>query len=289
MVLRKTPTEIQRMAAAGQVLAAVHHELRSLVRAGATTAELDRAAEAAIRSRGGRPSFKGYNGYPATLNTSVNNQIVHAIPSHDVRLCRGDVLTVDCGVVVDGFHSDAACTYIVGGDEHAPPAVRELVTDTYEALRRGIAKLQVGNRLGDVSAAIGEYGMERGYGVVADHDGRSIGGHGIGRRLHEDPFIANRGRSGRGLRLRPGLVFAIEPMFALGSAAWQVLDDGWTTVTCDGALAAHWEHTVAITEDGPWVLTARQDEPDLLAAPAAQAPVAHAAVAALRQPLIRDA
>jgi methionyl aminopeptidase len=280
MVLRKTTAEILRMAAAGQVLAAVHREVQHLVRAGATTAELDRAAEAAIRARGGRPSFKGYNGYPATLNTSINDQIVHAIPSDAVRLRDGDVLTVDCGVVLDGFHSDAARTYVVGGDDHAPQAVRDLITDTYEALRRGIAQLRMGNRLGDVSAAIGEYGTERGYGVVADHDGRSIGGHGIGRRLHEDPFVANRGRRGRGLRLRPGLVFAIEPMFTLGAPAWRVLDDGWTTVTCDGALAAHWEHTVAITEDGPRVLTAHPGEGDLLPVPDGADP---------RQPLMRDA
>ena len=278
MVLRKTPAEIQRMAAAGAALAAVHREVRRLIIAGVTTAELDRAAESAIRSRGGRPSFKGYHGYPATLNTSINDQIVHAIPSDEVRLRDGDVLTVDCGVVLDGFHSDAARTYVVGGDEHAPPAVRRMIADTYEALRRGITQLQVGNRLGAVSAAIGEYGEECGYGVVADHDGRSIGGHGIGRQLHEGPFIANRGRRDRGLRLRPGLVFAIEPMFTLGSPAWRVLDDGWTTVTCDGALAAHWEHTVAITEDGPRVLTAQPDEGDLLPVPDGADP---------RQPLLR--
>jgi methionyl aminopeptidase len=181
----------------------------------------------------------------------------------------GDVLTVDCGVIADGFHADAARTYVVGGDTQAPPAVRDLVADTYEALRRGVAQLRVGNRLGDVSAAIWEYGTSRGYGVVADHDGRSIGGHGIGRHLHEDPFVANRGRRGRGLRLRPGLVFAIEPMFTLGSAAWRVLDDGWTTVSIDGSIAAHWEHTVAVTEHGPWVLSARPEEIERLALPVA--------------------
>jgi methionyl aminopeptidase len=267
MVLRKTPEEIERMAAAGRMLADVHDELRPAVEPGVTTAQLDAYAETLIRARGGVPSFVGYNGYPATLNTSRNEQIVHAIPSPQVELQRGDVLTVDCGVVLDGFHADAACTWIVGGDEHAPDAVRRLVADTYEALRRGIAQLQVGNRLGDVSAAIGEFGAQRGYGVVADHDGRSIGGHGIGRHLHEDPFVANRGRRGRGLRLKPGLVFAIEPMFTLGSAAWMVLDDGWTTVSCDGSVAAHWEHTVAVTEDGPWVLSARQEEIGRFTAP----------------------
>ena len=283
MVLRKTATEIRRMAAAGRVLAAVHDALGDLVEAGMTTAELDRAAEAEIRARGALPSFKGYRGYPATLNTSVNDQVVHAIPSAAVRLRDGDVLTIDCGVVLDGFHADAACTSIVGGGAQAPPEHRKLVADTYEALRRGIAQLRVGNRLGDVSAAIGDHGTRHGYGVVADHDGRSIGGHGIGRHLHEDPFVANRGRRGRGLRLRPGLVFAIEPMFTLGSAAWRTLDDGWTTVTCDGAVAAHWEHTVAVTEHGPWVLTARRHETDLLGEPGA-AGAAPAAVAAALPP-----
>jgi methionyl aminopeptidase len=260
MVLRKTPQEIERMAAAGRMLAAVHDEVRAAVEPGVTTADLDALAERLIRARGGVPSFVGYNGYPATLNTSVNDQIVHAIPSPDVQLQRGDVLTVDCGVLLDGFHADAACTWIVGGADHAPPAVRRLVDDTYAALWHGIAQLQVGNRLGDVSAAVGDFGVDQGYGVVADHDGRVIGGHGIGRRLHEDPFVANRGRRGRGLRLKPGLVFAIEPMFTLGAPAWQVLDDGWTTVSCDGSLAAHWEHTVAVTEHGPWVLSARAEE-----------------------------
>lgn len=269
MVLRKTPTEIQRMAVAGRMLAEVHDDVRGLIRAGVTTAELDAAAEAAIRRRGGRPAFKGYKGYPATLNTSINDRIVHAIPSDRARLRDGDVLTVDCGVIADGFHSDAARTYIVGGDAEAPPAVRDLVADTYEALRRGISQLRVGNRLGDVSAAIWEYGVSRGYGVVADHDGRSIGGHGIGRHLHEDPFVANRGRRGRGMRLRPGLVFAIEPMFTLGSAAWRVLGDAWTTVTGDGSIAAHWEHTVAVAEHGPWVLSALPEEIDHLVLPAA--------------------
>jgi methionyl aminopeptidase len=268
MVLRKTHHEILHMAAAGRMLAAVHEVLRAAVRAGITTADLDELAETEIRARGGLPSFKGYRGYPATLNTSVNHQIVHAIPSDRVWLRDGDVLTVDCGVLLDGYHADAACTWVVGGDEQAPPAVRRLITDTYEALWRGIARLRVGDRLGDVSAAIGDFGIERGYGVIADHDGRSIGGHGIGRRLHEDPFVANRGRRGRGLRLKPGLVFAIEPMFTLGSAAWRVLDDDWTTVTGDGAIAAHWEHTVAVTDRGPWVLSARAEEAARLELPA---------------------
>jgi methionyl aminopeptidase len=266
MVVRKTPEEIERMARAGAMLARVHEMLRDAVRPGVTTAELDRRAEREIRALGGVPSFLGYRGYPATLNTSVGAEIVHGIPSERVRLRRGDVVSVDCGVYLDGFHSDSACTYVVGGDEHATDDVRRLVTATYEALWAGIAHLQVGRRLGDVSAAIGAVGDRNGCGVVADHDGHSIGGHGVGRLLHEDPVVLGRGRPGRGMRLRPGLVFAIEPMFTLGSAAFRTLADGWTVVTADGRPASHWEHTVAVTDDGPWVLTARADEPNRLPA-----------------------
>lgn len=248
------------MAASGRLLAQVHEVLREAVRPGITTADLDRLAEREIRGRGAAPSFKGYQGYPATVNASVNAQIVHAIPSPRVRLRPGDVLTIDAGVLLHGYHADAACTWIVGGDDTAPPAVRDLVATTRRALWAGIAELSGAGRIGDVSAAIGRIGERAGYGVVADHDGRVIGGHGIGRRLHEDPLIPNRGRRGRGLRLKPGLVLAIEPMFTLGGSGWRTLADGWTTVTLDGSVAAHWEHTVAITEDGPWVLTARPGE-----------------------------
>lgn len=265
MVVRKTPDEIAEMARAGAVLARVHEVLRDALRPGMTTADLDALAEREIRSRGALPSFVGYRGYPATLNTSVNDEIIHAIPSPGVRLRRGDVLSVDCGVLLNGFHSDSACTWIVGGEQYAPDGVRELVTATYRALWAGIDQLRVGNRVGDVSAAIGAVGADHSYGVVAEHDGYLVGGHGIGRALHEDPMVLGRGRPGRGLRIKPGLVFAIEPMFCLGSPAFATTADGWTTVTLDGSLAAHWEHTVAVTEDGPWVLTARSDEPQRLA------------------------
>jgi methionyl aminopeptidase len=260
MVTRKSPAEVERMAGAGRVLAAVHDVLAAAVTPGITTAALDALAEREIRARRARPSFKGYRGYPATLNTSVNEQIVHAFPSPDVVLRPGDVLTIDCGVLLDDYHADAACTWIVGGAAAAPPEVAALVERTREALWLGIAALRVGNRLGDVSAAIGGHGQAHGYGVVADHDGHAIGGHGIGRRLHEDPIVLGRGRPGRGLRLKPGLVFAIEPMFTLGGSGWRTLGDGWTTVTADGSLAAHWEHTVAVTEEGPRVLTASAGE-----------------------------
>ncbi len=266
MVTRKSPAEIELMAAAGRVLAAVHELLAGVAQPGVTTGELDRIAELQILRCGALPSFKGYRGYPATLNTSINDQIVHAIPSDDVTLRTGDVLSIDGGVLLDGYHADSAWTTIVGGRHCVPDAVADLVDDTREAMWRGITALVVGNRLGDVSAAIGEVGSARGYGVIAEHDGHVLGGHGIGRRLHEDPFILNCGRPGRGMRLKPGLVFAIEPMFTLGAPAWRTMQDGWTTETLDGQIAAHWEHTVAVTVDGPVVLTARADEAERSAA-----------------------
>lgn len=261
MVIRKTPDEIEQMARAGAMLARVHEVLRTAVRPGISTADLDRLAEREIRDRGGTPSFLGYRGYPATINASVNHEIVHGIPAPDRRLVAGDVLSIDCGVLLAGFHSDAACTWVVGGEQHAPPAVLALIEATREALWCGIEQLRPGRRAGDVSAAIAAVADRVGYGVVADHDGWQLGGHGIGRSLHEDPLLLGRGRPGRGLRIRPGLVFAVEPMFTLGSPAFRTLADGWTVVATDGSVAAHWEHTVAVTEDGPWVLTARDGEP----------------------------
>lgn len=261
MVERKTPAEIARMAEAGRLLARLHEHLAGAVAPGVTTGELDELAESLIRGWGAEPSFKGWHGYPATINASIGSEIVHGIPSPHRVLHTGDVLKLDAGVLLDGFHSDSACTYVVGGDETASPEVRALLADTREAMWAGIRRLVPGRRVGDVSAAIAEVGDLGGYGVVADHNGRVIGGHGIGRSLWEGPFVSNRGRRGRGLRLRPGLVLAVEPMFTLGGPGWRTLDDGWTIVSTDGSLAAHWEHTVAITDDGPCVLTARSDEP----------------------------
>jgi len=183
MVTRKSPAEIELMATAGRVLAAVHELLAGVAEPGVTTGELDRIAELQILRCGALPSFKGYRGYPATLNTSINDQIVHAIPSDDVTLRTGDVLSIDGGVLLDGYHADSAWTTIVGGRHCVPDAVADLVDDTREAMWRGITALVVGNRLGDVSAAIGEVGSARGYGVIAEHDGHVLGGHGIGRRL----------------------------------------------------------------------------------------------------------
>ena len=254
MIVRKSTSEVEVMAKAGKVVADLHEVLREAVRPGISTAELDRIAEREVRSRGAIPSFKGYRGFPATLCTSVNHEIVHGIPSKDVVLRAGDLIKIDAGAIVDGYHGDSAVTWIVG--DEARGDVRDLVERTRAALWSGLVSARARNRLTDISAAVEAHALPHGYGVV-----REYVGHGIGRSLHEDPHVPNYGRPGRGVRLVPGLVLAVEPMFNMGTQETEVLDDGWTVVTADGALSSHWEHTVAITEDGPWVLTARSDEP----------------------------
>jgi methionyl aminopeptidase len=256
MIVRKSPAELEIMARAGRIVADLHEILRQAIRPGVSTADLDALAEREIRSRGAIPSFKGYRGFPASLCTSVNEEIVHGIPSPDVVLREGDLIKIDAGVIVDGYHGDSAVTWIVGDDGDLPPPVRELVERTRAALWAGLCRAAAGNRLTDISAAIEAHALPRGYGVV-----REYVGHGIGRALHEDPHVPNYGRPGRGPKLLPGLVLAVEPMFNLGGSETETLDDGWTVVTADRELSAHWEHTVAVTEDGPWVLTARSDEP----------------------------
>lgn len=268
MVVQKTPDEIELMARAGEILAAVHETLRDAVQPGVTTADLDAVAAAEIAAHGGEPGFLGTYGYPATLCVSVNQEIVHGLPSTRRRLRAGDVVSIDCGVRWEGYHSDAACTWVAGGREQADERTLTLVDGTYEALWRGIAALRPGGRLGDVSYAIGTTAARYGLGVVAEHDGHLIGGHGIGRDLHEDPMVLGQGRPGRGMRLRPGLVFALEPMFVLGTPTWRQEADGWTLSSIDASLAAHWEHTVAVTEHGPLVLTARPGEQRRPAPPA---------------------
>ncbi len=256
MIVRKSASELATMAETGALIAEVHEMLRDALEPGMSTADLDRMAEEAIRARGATPSFKGYRGFPGSLCTSVNEQIVHGIPSDDVVLRAGDLIKIDAGSIVDGYHSDSAVTWIVGGPEAAPPAVRDLVARTRAGLWAGILEARAGNRVTDISAAVEALALPHGYGVV-----REYVGHGVGRALHEDPQVPNYGRAGRGPKLVPGLVIAIEPMFNLGTAETAVLDDDWTVVTGDGQVSAHWEHTVAITEEGPWVLTARSDEP----------------------------
>ncbi len=256
MIIKKSRDEIARMARAGAVVARMHEALIEALRPGMSTLDLDRIAEdVAVRS-GAVPSFKGYRGFPATLCTSRNHEIVHGIPSADVVLEEGDVISIDAGAIVEGYHGDSATTLVVGGLDAVAPEVATLVRATRNALWRGLEQVQHGRRLGDVGAAIEAVAHEQGYGVV-----REYVGHGIGRALHEDPSVPNYGRRGRGMKLTRGWVIAVEPMFNLGTEATRTLDDGWTVVTADGAVSAHWEHTVAITEDGPWVLTARSDEP----------------------------
>lgn len=262
MIIRKSPAELELMARSGAVIAEMHMVLRDLVRPGVTTAELDRTAERFIRDRGAVPSFKGYGGgrgvtpFPASLCTSVNDEIVHGIPSDEVVLREGDLVKIDAGCILDGYHSDSAVTWVVGGEDAVAPEVAALVRGTREGLWAGILAARKGNRVGDISAAVQAVGDRHGFGIVEEYVG-----HGVGRALHEDPQVPNHGRAGRGTLLKRGLVIAIEPMFNLGGPATRTLDDEWTVVTADGSLSAHWEHTVAVTDEGPWVLTARDDEP----------------------------
>lgn len=248
MIHLKTPDELDAIARAGRILHALYGVIGERVVPGATTAELDRFAEAFIRDHeGAEPAFKGLYGFPATLCTSVNHEVVHGIPSARRKLAEGDLLSIDCGVKLDGLYADAAITLPVG---EIPAEAAELVRVTREALHAGIAEARPGNRLGDIGGAIQEVADAHGYGVV-----RELVGHGIGRSPHEDPQVPNFGRRGRGLKLQEGMVLAIEPMFNLGTANVRTLPDRWTVVTADRKVSAHWEHTVAVTADGPRLLT----------------------------------
>jgi methionyl aminopeptidase len=245
----KTPEQIATMREAGLVVAHALDAVAAAVRPGVTTAELDALAELEIRAAGATPSFLGYHGYPATICTSVNDEIVHGIPSPARRLNEGDIISIDCGAIVAGWHGDAAVTVGVGAvsAEHAA-----LLSACEAALWQGIAQARPGRRLGDISHAVETSVDQAGpYGVVEEYTG-----HGIGTAMHMDPPVPNYGRPGRGLRLRAGMALAIEPMVMLGRPETVLLDDGWTVLTADGSWAAHFEHTVAITADGPWVLTA---------------------------------
>ena len=245
----KTPDQIAAMREAGLVVARTLRVLTDAVRPGVTTADLDALAEAEIRAAGATPSFKGYHGYPATICTSVNEEIVHGIPSPRRSLREGDLISIDCGAILGGWHGDAAVTVGVGAISAADAAMLEACET---ALWRGLAQAHAGGRLGDISHAV-ETSVRRSgrYGLVEEYTG-----HGIGSAMHMDPPVPNYGRAGRGPRLRPGMALAIEPMVMLGGPETVQLDDGWTVVTADGSRAAHFEHTVAITHDGPWVLTA---------------------------------
>jgi methionyl aminopeptidase len=246
VITRKSPDEIDRMRRAGRLVGHTLSRVVEAVRPGVTLLELDALAERVIRDGGGIPSFLGYHGFPATLCLSPNDWIVHGIPNGYV-LQDGDILSVDCGAIVEGWHGDAAVTVPVG---QVDDAARRLLETTERAMWAGIAQVRAGNRLSDIGHAVERVAAAPGYGVV-----REYVGHGIGTRMHEEPQVPNYGRPGRGLRLEVGLVLAIEPMVNEGGPESRVLDDGWTVVTRDGSRSAHFEHTVAITPQGPEVLT----------------------------------
>lgn len=256
MIIRKSPSELDKMRRAGAIVADTIERVLEAVVPGATTLDLDRVSAEAIAAAGATPSFLGYGGgggripFPGTLCASINNEIVHGIPSTSGVLRDGDLVSLDFGAIWEGFHADSAVTVFVG----SPPSAdaKRLVETTQAALDAAIAAIRPGGRLSDIGYAIEQVAIAQGIGVV-----REYGGHGIGRALHEDPFIQNWGPLGRGPEMKPGLVIAVEPMFNLGGDETMVLDDGWTVVTADRSLSAHFEHTVAVTEDGHEILTAR--------------------------------
>ena len=248
MITLKTEGELELIAHACEIVADVLDRIGEYIRPDTCTSELDRWAEERIRSfDGATPAFKGLYGFPATLCTSINQEVVHGIPSESRVLNEGDIVSVDVGVCYEGYYGDGAVTYSVGDIDDD---VRTLLDTTQRALQHGVEATIPGARIGDISSAIERIGREAGYGVP-----RELTGHGIGSRPHEDPQVPNYGRAGEGLRLQPGLVLAIEPMFNLGGREIQTLDDEWTVVTADSTVSAHFEHTVAITPEGPHVLT----------------------------------
>ena len=247
MIVLKSPREVGLMRQAGHILADVMDRLRVTVKAGMSTLEIDADVEAFITARGARSAFKGYRGFPATVCVSINEEIVHGIPSARRKIRDGDIVGLDLGCVVDGYYADCAFTLAVGP---VPAAVQKLLDVTRESLDLAIKECWPGRRLSDVSHAVQAHVEGHGLSVV-----RAFVGHGIGRALHEEPQVPNFGDPGRGPQLRPGMVLAIEPMITMGSWEVKILDDGWTAVTKDGSLAAHFEHTVAVTEGEPEVLT----------------------------------
>lgn len=244
----KTPEQVEGMRRAGLVVGQTLELMRSTVRPGISTGELDAIAEDNIRSSGATPSFKGYHGFPGSICASVNDEVVHGIPGDRV-LAEGDVISIDCGAIVEGWHGDAAVTVPVGA---VPAEVTELIRVTEEAMWRGIAAARLGGRVTDISHAVETHVRGSGsYGILEDYVG-----HGIGSQMHQPPNVPNFGRPGRGPRLVRGLALAVEPMITLGGKETVVLEDDWTVVTADGSWAAHSEHTFTLTPDGAWVLTA---------------------------------
>jgi methionyl aminopeptidase len=244
----KSSQEIEKMRRAGRVVREALELVRGLVKPGATTLDLENAAEARIHELGAKPAFKGYHGFPCVLCTSVNNEVVHGIPSPKRVLKDGDIVSIDCGAIVDGYYGDAAITVPVGQKVH--PDTARLLKVTEASLHAGIAAVKPGATLGDVGAAVQGVVEAEGFSVVRD-----FVGHGIGARMHEDPQVPNFGQAGQGMKLRTGMVIAIEPMVNAGKPDVLVLDDGWTAVAADGSMSAHFEHTVAVTATGSRILT----------------------------------
>ena len=253
----KTRDEIQAMRAAGVVVARALGEVGKRAEPGVSTGELDAVADQVIRDAGAVPSFKGYHGFPGSICTSVNEKVVHGIPSYQETLAAGDLISVDCGAILEGWHGDSAMTFTVGEVSAADQA---LSAATRNAMWAGVEQVRADNRLSDISHAVESNARESSsadgieYGVIAEY-----GGHGIGTRMHMDPFLPNVGKPGKGPKLKVGMALAVEPMLTAGTISTEELGDDWTVVTLDGSRAAHWEHTVAITEEGPWVLTAPED------------------------------
>jgi methionyl aminopeptidase len=246
MIIGKSKKELEKMRAAGQLVGQVLQELRAMVEPGITTIEIDRAAETMIRAAGALPTFKGYHGFPYSICASVNEQVVHGFPS-DYKLKEGDIFSIDCGATLSGFVGDTAITVPVG---KVSQEWQDLVRVTEECLDRAIEECRPGRHLGDIGAAVQQHAEAHGYSVVRDYVG-----HGIGRKMHEDPQIPNYGKPGQGPKIKAGYVFAVEPMVNMGTHFTRVLADGWTVITLDGKPSAHVEHTIAITEEGPEVLT----------------------------------
>jgi len=247
VIVLKSRRELEIMRRAGVILADVVERLRQRIEPGMSTLEIDEDVERFIASRGAKPAFKGYRGFPATVCISINDEVVHGIPSSSRKVKEGDIIGLDLGCIVDSYHADCAFTLAIG---EVPSEVQRLLEVTRESLERAIGECRVGRRLSDVSHAVQLHVEANGFSVV-----RAFVGHGIGRSLHEEPQIPNFGEPGRGPQLKAGMVLAVEPMVTMGSWEVKVLDDGWTAVTRDGSLAAHFEHTIAVTEDGPEVLT----------------------------------
>jgi len=250
VIVCRSAAELERMRAAGRLVAEVLAELSQLVAPGVTTADLDEMAEKRIRNAGATAAFKGYHGYPATICASINEEVIHGIPSGRRVLNEGDVISIDVGASLDGFYGDSAVTLPVG---QVSEEAATLLRVTEEALYKAIERVRPGGRVSDIGHAVQQHVEAYGFSVV-----REFVGHGIGQRMHEEPQVPNYGEPGRGPRLAEGMVLAIEPMVNAGKPAVKVLADGWTAVTRDSSLSAHFEHTVAVTADGPWILTARE-------------------------------